>query len=176
MKEYCVENNKVVDWQKLKAGFIPNEDYQKAHKHLIIVCHDIMIEYNGGFLLVVRDNYPAKDILWPIGGRALRGVPFEESLRFKVKEECGLEIYEEKYLATARTIFATDPFGHDKGTDTLNILYYAKGKGELSLNSLHSNPVIVTPKNYQEKYKNILHPYVKESLKKGMLESKLNYD
>ena len=68
------------------------EDFREAHKNLIIVCHDVFIKYNNGILLVERNNLPAKNVLWPIGGRVLRGVHTEKSLKQKVKEECNLEI------------------------------------------------------------------------------------
>lgn len=175
MKEYYIENNKKIKLRNLEAGFMDSVEYQSAHEQLIITCHDVFIEYGKGFLLVNRDNFPAKDVLWPIGGRALRGVSFEDSLKEKVKEECGLDIINLQYLGSARTLFKTDPFGHKKGTDTFNAIYYAKGEGILSLDKLHSKSIIVAASNYSKLYKDKLHPYVKDFLEKAMLKSELNF-
>jgi ADP-ribose pyrophosphatase YjhB (NUDIX family) len=160
MKEYTFENGEV-NWSQLEADFMPEEDYFKAHQGLILACHDVLIKYNGGFLLIVRDNLPAKGILWPLGGRILRGVPTEESLRRKVKEECNLELENIKYLGLARQIFSTAPFGHGKGTDSFALMYSADGFGELKLDGLHKNPTIVTKDKYAE-IKDELHPYVRD--------------
>jgi len=74
MKEYHEENGRTVDISKLKAPFMPEKDYIQANKGLVTICHDIILEYNGGALLVTRDNYPAKGLLFPIGGRVKRGM------------------------------------------------------------------------------------------------------
>ena len=165
MKEYYFEDGEVVDTDKLKSEKMSMEDYIKSHKSLVIFCHDIFIEYNGGILLVIRKEFPAKGILWPIGGRVLRGYSAEESLRLKVKEECGLEIEDIKEIGLARTFFKTDSFEHGKGTDTLNFAYFAKGKGELKLNDLHEKPEIITKEKYKEIRDN-LHPYVRDFMDK----------
>jgi len=159
MKEYTIENGKV-DIEKLRSKPLSKKGYIKAHKELVILCHDVFIQYNGGILLVSRKNYPAKEFLWAIGGKIKRGVRLEESLRNKVREECGLKLKDIKELGCARTFFNTDPFGHGKGTDTLNLVYFARGKGKLKLDSFHETPMIVTRENYAE-IKNSLHPYIK---------------
>ncbi len=167
MKEYAEENGKIFDLSNLIVRKIPYEQYEDVHKKSIIACHDIAIEYGGGILLVVRNNVPAKEELWPIGGRIERGVPIKESLKNKVKEECNLEIEDIKFLGVARTYFETDPFGHGKGTDTINIMFFGKGKGELKLDSLHKNPVILKKEEYNEEFRKRIHPYVKEILDKS---------
>ncbi len=178
IKEYYYENGKKVDNSKLQTGKIPLEDYKIVHKASIICCHDVFITYNGGILLVTRDNLPAKDVLWPVGGRIQRGFSIEESLKKKALEECGLELANLINLGIARTTFQTDPFGHRKGTDSLNIAYFAVGKGKLKLDNLHKNPVIIVPKGtktdkikgniefieYSDTLKEKLEPYVSDFL------------
>ena len=165
MKEYAFEDGEEVSWSNLKAGFVSKEDYVKAHRDLIICCHDVLIRYNDGILLIVRDNVPAKNILWPMGGRVLRGVPTEESLRIKVKAECNLELKNIQYLGSARTIFSTDPFEHGKGTDTINLMYSAEGIGELKLDNLHKDPIFVTKEMYSS-LRDTLHPYIRDFMDK----------
>ncbi len=94
MKEYKVDFKKSDKISSLKAPLMPLNEYMTAHKGLVIPCHDIIIQYNSGALLVRRNVYTPKDILWPIGGRIKRGVRIEDSLREKVKEECNLELEE----------------------------------------------------------------------------------
>lgn len=158
-KEYALENKQNVRFEDLVVGHIPKEDYLNMHKNTIIVCADIMIWYEGGFLLVKRDNVPALGEMWPIGGRMQRGIPLEKNMKIKAKAECGLGLENLCLLNVGRTIFNTDPFGHGKGTDTVNFMYCAEGTGKLNLDTLHSKPTIIGLEFYK-KIKSILHPYV----------------
>jgi len=162
MKEYFIEGEKEVDLKKLESKRVPPDEYSSIHSKEIRACHDVFIKYRGGILLVKRKDYPAKDILWPIGGGMRRGLKVKDSLRIKVKEECNLDIKNIKEIGYARTAFSTDPFGHGKGTDSLNIIFSAEGYGNLKLNEYHANPTIVTSKEYNEEFRNSLHPYVKD--------------
>lgn len=160
MREYKVEHGEV-DIKQLEAGLMDESSYRSAHQGLVLSCHDVFIEYEDGILLVKRLNFPAKDILWPLGGRIKRGMATENSLREKVWEEAKLELDDLTELGHARTYFETDPFGHGNGTDTINFVYFSRGKGSLELDRLHEVPTIVLPGNYQSK-RNQLHPYVRD--------------
>lgn len=168
MKEYAIEDGKKVNLRKLTAPPLSRKIYARAHRSLPIACHDVFIEYQGGILLIVRDNFPAKNIYWMIGGRINRGMPILESLQKKVKEECGLEIDNIVELGTARTLFKTDPFRHGKGTDTVNWAYFAQGKGNLKLDTLHEKPMIVKPADYTAGFRKSLHPYVRDFMDKAI--------
>lgn len=168
MREYAVEGGKKVQIRRLAAPPLPKEVYAKAHQSLPIACHDVLIEYHGGILLIVRDNHPAKSELWMVGGRISRGMPIFESLKKKVKEECGLEINNIVELGTGRTLFNSDPFGHGQGTDTVNWVYFARGSGKIKLDKLHKKPTIVKPKDYTSAFRQSLHPYVHDFMDKGM--------
>ncbi|MBI3623519.1 NUDIX hydrolase [Candidatus Pacearchaeota archaeon] len=163
-KEYAIENGREIDLKPLEVGFIEKEDFIRDHQQTIILCHDAFIKYNGGILLVTRDNVPAKDILWPVGGKVQRGVNVEESLRKKVKAECGLEIKNLEDIGIGRTLFHTDPFGHGKGTDSFNLVYFVEGEGELNLDRLHKSPRIIKPKDYTPSFRESLHPYVRDHM------------
>ncbi|MBU2576890.1 MAG: hypothetical protein KKF50_04150 [Nanoarchaeota archaeon] len=166
MKEYAIEYGKV-NTPALKARLMDLSDYKKAHEKLIILCHDVFIQYRGGILLVKRLNFPAKDMWWPLGGRIKRGMEVKDSLREKVWGEAGLKLSHLTEWGYARTLFKTDPFGHGKGTDTLNLVYFAKGRGSLSVDNLHEKPTIITPKRYKLIRKK-LHPYVKDFMDKAI--------
>jgi hypothetical protein len=166
--KYTEYNEENVDLQNLETSFISEENYKQIHESTVILCHDVFIRYKNnntrGILLVKRLREPAKDILWPIGGRILRGKPTEESLSLKVMKECGLTLENIQYVGTSRTFFGGEPFGHTHGTDTLNLVYIADGKGEITLDSLHSSPILITKDLfYQKKYN--LPKYVEDFLK-----------
>ena len=162
MKEYAFENGHKVNIEKLKTPWMSLGEYGRIHKQIIRPCHDIIIQYRGGALLIVRKNYPVKDILWPIGGQIERGVKVEDSLRARVEKECNLDLDKISELGCARTFFETDPVGHGRGTDTINFMYFAKGRGKIKLDSLHSEPTIIKPRQYTQAFKKTLHPYVKD--------------
>jgi len=161
--EFSIEGGKTVNLNKLEANFLEKDIYKAAHEGLVIACHDVFINYDGKILLVYRDNFPAKNHLWPIGGRLLKGVPAEFSLRKKVYDECGLFLEDIKFLDVDRTLFKTDPFNHGKGTDSLNLVYYAKGSGKIKLDDLHKEPTLVGIGEYLSLRKS-LHPYVKQHM------------
>lgn len=162
MKEYKFENGHEVDSNRLREPFIPKEEYKNIHGRIIRFCHDVFIQYNDGILLVIRKEQPVSGIPWIMGGGVERGVSIEESLKHKVKEECNLELENIKELGCARTFYETSPFDNNKGTDTFNVVYFAKGKGELKLNPDHSNPMIISPEKYTEEFRKNLHPYVRD--------------
>jgi len=169
MNEHYVENGHEIDIAKLQAGHAPIEEYSTAHRTVSIVCHDVVVRMRDKYLLIERDNVPAKGILWPLGGRVARGISAEESLKDKVFREAGIEITNIKFLGVARTLFETDPFGHGKGTDTVNLMYLADGQGEIKLDELHKSPTLFIREEYHERLRSNLHPYVIEIMDKALV-------
>ena len=167
MNEYAFENNHEVVVSSLQTGFVPDDEFSVAHRTMCFVCHDVLIHVNGKYLLVTRDNNPGKGILWPLGGRVLRGVAAEESLRDKVRKEAGMELANIRFLGVARTLFETDPWGHSRGTDTLNLMYVADGKGEVKLDHLHFEPRWIDEIEART-LRDSLHPYVVEMIDKAI--------
>ena len=149
---YIEYNEDNVELNELQAEFIPQDLYENIHENSVILCHDVFIIHTigdkKGVLLVKRLKEPAKNVLWPIGGRVLRGVPTEDSLTMKAKSESGLSLKNIQHLGTARTFFKGEPFGHTHGTDTLNLVYVAEGEGELRLDSFHESPLVLTKESY----------------------------
>ena len=161
MKEYFFENDRVVDLNPLKSPRMPRDSYTISHSRLPIMCHDVFIQYKEGMLLVVRDGHPYKGELWCLGGRSERGMKTEESLRVLTRRETKLELEDITFLDSVRTFAQTDPFGHDKGSDTPAVVYFARGKGDLRLDELHKDPKIVTPFEYLG-LRDSLHPYIRD--------------
>ncbi|MFH0869451.1 MAG: NUDIX domain-containing protein [archaeon] len=150
----------------IPQGLMSFESYKEAHANTVIACHDVMIQYDGGALLVKREGVPCKGMLWPVGGRISRGLSMEDSLRQKAKEECGLELSDLAFLDVTRVLLEEDPLGHGKGTDTIGFRYFAVGKGKIDLNHLHSDPVIIPPRDINaDRMKAMgLHIYVADYL------------
>ncbi|MGB3617553.1 MAG: NUDIX domain-containing protein [Catalinimonas sp.] len=162
MKIYAREGGRPVTLAPLLAERMEQHPYEQAHRGMVLACHDVMIAYDGGLLLIVRDNAPARDELWCIGGRMERGMTPEASAEQKVREECGLTLRDLRTMGCARTWFQTDPFGHGGGTDSFNLLMFGRGEGELRLDALHSRPRVVRPADYTEAFRADLHPYIRD--------------
>lgn len=167
MHEYSFENNHKIETTQLQTGFIADDAFSVAHQTMCFACHDVLVRVDNKYLLVNRDNVPAKDILWPLGGRVARGVSAEKSLSDKVRKEAGLELSSIRFLGVARTLFETDPWGHEKGTDTLNLMYVADGQGDFRLDQHHSKPYWVSAEDFQT-LRASLHPYVVELFEKAL--------
>lgn len=167
MNEYTLENDRKITTSELQTGFVPDDEFSTAHRTMCFACHDVLIRMDGKYLLVNRDNSPAKDTLWPLGGRVLRGVSAEESLRIKVRKEAGLELTNIRFLGVARTLFKTNPWGHGKGTDTLNVMYVADGEGTIDLDQLHSKPRWISEEEFQT-LRETFHPFVVELFEKAL--------
>ena len=160
LKEYMVEDGKKVDLSKLIFSKKGTKEYAEGRKVMVRACHDIFIKYNGGILLVKRDDFPAKGLFWSIGGGIEKGTLIEESLRKKVKEECNLELKNIKFLESVRGLWQTDQIGHGRGVDDISFVYFGKGEGNLKLNKLHKNSLIVKSKDYP-KLRKELHPWIR---------------
>jgi len=73
MNDYNLDTDGIVDLTDLEfSGLLLKDVYAKAHEGLVIVCHDIFVGFDNGILLVRRNNAPAIDMLFPLGGRVLR--------------------------------------------------------------------------------------------------------
>ena len=107
-------------------------------------------------------------MLWPVGGRLLRGVLMEDSLRRKAKEECNLDLEDITYLGVGRAMWNTTALGHERGYDSFGFNYFAEGIGDLKLNDLHTNPTIITPDQYTSDFRKTLHPYMEEFMTLAM--------
>ena len=106
--------------------------------------------------------------MWPLGGRLTRGIAVEQSAKEKIAKESGLEISKLQFLGVARTLFDTDPFNHGRGTDTLNLMYLAEGRGEVKLDELHKSPTWFTREEYEGGLRATLHPYVVELIDRAL--------
>jgi len=168
MIEYREYSEEGLNFEKLRTGAMPEADFKQAHKGLTLFCHDIFVEYKGKILLVVRKNEPALNAIWPLGGRAMRGMDVQESAKAAVWREARLRIDNLHLLGICRTYFKTDPFGHGCGTDTINAVFYARGEGDLKLDDLHADPVMIDASGYSPSFARSLSPYVRDFLEAAL--------
>jgi len=161
MKTYKVKENKK-SFSVLKTRYIKDKDYICSHKSVVIPCIDLFIKYNGGILLVNRLRYPSKGMFWSIGGRVQRGISIEASAKLKAKKECNLKIKSLKLLDCIRYYSNADPYKHGKGTDNISFVYLAEGYGKLKLDKLHEEPIIVTPRGYNNEFRDSLNKFTRD--------------
>lgn len=103
---------------------IEQELYKKIVDLVPILCVDVILEFEGKYLLVKRDNDPLKGFWWVCGGRVLKNESVWEAAMRKVKEDAkctasSLElvgIYEDAYSESA----------HGVPTHTTSIVFKAK--------------------------------------------------
>lgn len=161
-REHLVnEEGAEVDLSRLLASPLDEVNYSVAHAGLVIVTHDAVITYNGGVVLLERTGAPLNGFIWLPGGRLARGIPAGLSLYHRVKSECGIEIANIEFAGIERAFMRTDPFGHGKGTDTIGLVYFADGDGEVAVDQRHKNLRVVTPPDYKA-LRGELHPFMQK--------------
>ena len=74
--------------------FIYNELYQNIQRVLPILCVDVLVRYEGKYLLIKRTEEPVKDVFWVIGGRVNKGEDLRAAALRKMREEIGIVPYE----------------------------------------------------------------------------------
>jgi len=156
----------------LLGDFMSEDIYSEAHKNLPILCHDVFIKHQGGIILVKREREPAKGKWWPVGGRVLRGVSFEDSLKDKAKKECGLSLKNIELMGIVRHFFDDAYIQHEKGTDTPTLVYFADGEGEINLDKLHSAYRIIKKEDFYKNVRDYDHE-VKDFMEKIISEGKI---
>ena len=93
----------------MDKNLIPAKSYRKIVELVPIVCVDVIIFYNGKFVLGKRTNEPLKNKWWIVGGRAYKGEPSLKTAKRKMKSELGLKatdiilygVYEDYYKKSA---------------------------------------------------------------------------
>lgn len=173
VKEYVEkEGDKSFELSKINPGYLTDAVYSSGRDTLTRTCHDIFLRVksdsddNEGILLIKRKQNPFKNLFWCVGGGKKRGIPFYESIKNTVKEECNLEVEGHPLLIdVGEFYFRTNHFGTPWGVDDFVAAFYAKGNGNLKLNDLHSEYMIVSKENFS-KISEGMHPYLKNNMKK----------
>jgi GDP-mannose mannosyl hydrolase len=107
-------------------NFIPQALYNEILRNVPIICVDLIIFLQGSYLLVRRNNEPAKNSLWFPGGRLRKNEKSEDAAIRISKDEVGLDCIVRKNLGVYETIFQTGP--HDIPTHSVNFCYFLHAK------------------------------------------------
>jgi len=106
-------------------NYIEEELYSRFVELMPITCIDVLIhDDEGRILLVKRNQEPAKDKWWVIGGRLLKDETMLEGAVRKAKEEVGLDVKVEKIIGVYDEFFNTSIQGYP--THTVCIAFLAK--------------------------------------------------
>lgn len=105
---------------KIVAQKIPTLFFKKIHQVLPVLCVDIVVTHGRKFLLVKRNNVPARGLWWPPGGRLLKNERFVHAAQRKLREETGLRGELPRFLGTAEHF--SDP-GYFKGFNSHTVTF-----------------------------------------------------
>lgn len=71
----------------MTSKFIPEELFIDAINNFPILCVDILVSYQGKYVLIKRNEEPMKDVYWVIGGRVNRNETLKNAVKRKLSEE-----------------------------------------------------------------------------------------
>ena len=136
---------------KQETDYISTHIYNKIVKLIPIVSVEAAIQIEGAFLLLKRNNQPAKGEWWFPGGRIKKGETLQQALIREVKEETGLTITQHKLINVYSRVF---PERHD-----ITIAYLCRAeKQEITLNNEHQEyKLLSNPPDG-------LHPYITQTI------------
>lgn len=100
---------------------IPREKYLDILRQMPIVCVDLIIVNKDRYLIMKRNNPPAKDQWWFCGGRVLKGESLQGAAIRKAKEETGLNVLPRRVVDVNETMFSDGPEGIN--VHTINVVY-----------------------------------------------------
>ena len=110
--------------------YVEEELYKKFVDLMPIACVDVLIhDDDGNILLVKRNQEPAKDKWWIIGGRLLKEEIMPEGAVRKAKEEVMLDVEVEKLIGVYDEFFDTSIQGFP--THTVCIAFLARAENLL---------------------------------------------
>lgn len=149
------------------TGFIPEEDYKNILKLMPIPTVDVVVVWDGKFLLGKRVNKPDQGKWWIFGGRVFKGESLEDAMIRKAKEELGLDIDKSnlRFLVTGESMFDESELGGS--THTINAAYLVEFGDEPEIKFDESQ---ISEVKWFSDVPDDLHPYMKFALKKAGFE------
>ena len=115
---------------------IPLPLYKKITSLIPIVYVDLVIVYNGKFLLTRRKNKPARGHWWLIGGRIFHGEKIETAVKRKVREEATIKNVESMiFLGFDQLFFKNGRFGEPMHAVSLLFLVHVASENREAFGS-----------------------------------------
>ena len=103
---------------------IPAEKYKEILDLMPICCVDFIIKKDDKILLVRRKNKPMKGLFWLPGGRIYKNERFEDAVKRKALEECGLKVKIDKKLLAYDFMNKDSPFDNlESGVHSISIVF-----------------------------------------------------
>ena len=120
--------------------FIPEIEYKSILSSIPILCVDLLIINNGKFLLLKRENEPAKGEYWFPGGRLLKFETIRDASLRKSREEVNLECDFKNIISVEETIFKKNS-NMSCDVHTVNIVckLVTNNIKKIKLDNLHSD-------------------------------------
>lgn len=120
--------------------FIPEIEYKSILSSIPILCVDLLIINNGKFLLLKRENEPAKGEYWFPGGRLLKFETIRDASLRKAREEVNLECDFKNIISVEETIFKKNS-NMSCDIHTINIVckLVTNNIKKIKLDNLHSD-------------------------------------
>ncbi len=142
-------------------GFLPLEQYKQMLDLMVIPCVDVIAKYKKQFVLIKRENEPAKGQWWLPGGRIFKGETIAEAGKRKLKEETKLTGTIVKTVGPYETQFKEAPFGIKSGVHSINVVLVMNIKDITSLSADKDHSAA----QFFSKIEKSWHPYLKQVLK-----------
>lgn len=139
--------------------------YKKVVENFPLVCVDILLKIDGGFLLLKRKKTPFRG-WWLAGGRVLKGESLRKAALRKLKEETSINGRIIRIIGVYETKSSKGHFNIRSGTHTVNICFLAEPaskKQKIRIDNAHSNFKIF------RKINKSWHAYIKNVIKDSKL-------
>jgi len=104
-------------------AWIGGDDFRLIHEFMTIPCVDLLVMEGSRILLCLRKYEPEAGKWYVPGGRLHKGEELPEAAIRILLEEVGMKALHIRHLGWDTTCFDTDPFGHGKGTHTVNAIF-----------------------------------------------------
>ena len=95
--------------------FIEKQLYGDIQRVLPILCVDVLVRYEGKYLLIRRTEEPVKDVFWVIGGRVNKGEDLRSAALRKIREETGLAPFEMEMIGVYEDTYEESSLGRIEG-------------------------------------------------------------
>ncbi len=106
---------------------IPKESYKMILDNMPIVCIDsVVVNADGEYLLVKRNNHPLKGEYWLPGGRLMKNETLREAVKRKMKQELGIDVEIERLMGFFETVFKKTSINVAGGFHAVSFVFLLK--------------------------------------------------
>ena len=141
---------------------LPDETWATIVEHVPLVSVDLIVKHDGGIVLGLRENEPAKGEWFVPGGTVLKNERLTDAVDRVAREELGTTVSIEERLGTYEHLYDTSEIdGVDSKHYLANAFVVRLYSDELTPNEQHSELRVFRPPFNDAEH----HPYVRRYLK-----------